>query len=268
MCVPVPDLDPPVVRSEANSNFLGYRNGAVPPARASYGYGHVAATLSHELVFQKEQERFDAVQVFNALLLAEDVLLDLLIPPALVTQGVYPEGVGQETEVEHHVRIERDSVLVTEGDHAYFQKNGSNVVPESAHQLLSQFMDVALGCIYYDVGAPSQGLQHPALAGDAFADAAVGMDRMGAPRLLETPYKGILVGLEEYDAIRYLAPIQFAQRFIEIFEELAAADIDNRREMIDFVVPLRAQLDHLENEGWRQVIDTKIAKILEALDGY
>ena len=98
-------------RSEPACEFFGNGNCTVASTRASDRDGQVAATFGFVLRKQRRQQTFDAVDEVASRRRLQDVIAHLGVVSGQRPQRIVPMRVRQKTNVEHDVRIERETVL-------------------------------------------------------------------------------------------------------------------------------------------------------------
>src|SRR4030042_1224071 len=241
-------LYPPIVCRQSIGKFFGDSDRAVLSSRASDRHRHMSPSFSNELILQKLEKGFNLIEIFFAFLMSQDIFFDLVVPTIPVSQGIDPERIGQETQVEHHIGIERNSVLVTERNHADFKWHHDSLAAILLHELFPQLMHICFRGVDNYVRPASQRTQHLPFPGDAFRDSAVTRHGMGPAGLLESAQERFIIGLQKKNSVRNLSSIHFLQRLVQILEELAAPYIYHGGQVIDFVVALRAELHHLEQK--------------------
>src|SRR6185503_13645841 len=101
-----------------------------------------------------------------------------------------------------------------------------------------------------------------------FGDGSIGRERMRSPGLAESAHQRRAVGLEEDESrLHSGGRLQFAIHLRKLLEEPAFTHVDDNRDALETCIAAAGQIRERRNELAGQVIDAKIAQVLERSNG-
>ena len=250
--------DVPIAREPA-SQLLDDRDRAMAPARAADADRDVQLAFLLELRQREPQQALDLLHELAAALGfgAEHELRDLGIAAIEVRQRRLEVRVRQESNVEHEVELERQTVLEAERHERHRELAGAAVA----------ILDDRLQLMHVEVGrvddrrAVAQLGHQLAIAAHAI-DEIIARQRMPPPRLGESPEQHLVGRVEEHHLEPMTGAAEHRDRLVPRRQVLALASIDRDRELVA-VTLVGEVIDHLRHERHRDVVDARELDVLE-----
>ncbi len=236
---------------------------AVFAAGAADRDGQIALALA--LVAGAEQvEQLDVpVEELAGALLGEHVVGDLRVLAGQVAQLRDPERVGQEPHVDHQVGVQRQAVLVAEGQQG---QRGRPVRPgEAALDGGAQLVHGLVGGVDDHVGLVAQRAEQRALGGQPVGQPAAALQRVLPPVGLEPADQHRVGRLQEQHPRPVAAGVEILDHRGQIVGERPRPDVEDHRDPGHPAPRPGAQVDHGGDQLGRQVVDDEPAEVLQAL---
>ena len=249
--------------------MTGHRHRPVLAAGAPHGQGEVALALAAVARADDAQDVGVPVQELPGPLLAEHVVADLGVLAGQLAQLGDPVRIGQEPYVDHEVGVDRQPVLVTEGQHGgpELTPRLAAVAQERGLDRRTQLVHGAVAGVDHQVGLLAQAGQQPPLGTDAVDQPAAALQRVLAPHVLEPADEDVVTGLEEHHPRAHLPVGQLTDDASQILGEPAAAHVHDDGQPGDRALAAAAEVDERRDQFRRQVVDDVEPEVLEALGG-
>ena len=127
----------------------------------------------------------------------------------------------------------------------------------------AQHVGLQPGGVDDDVGQALERLEHRALGGDAALDGGRAGQRVAAAGLLEAGEDGVVVGVEEEDAVAQPERREVLEHGAQGLEVVAPAHVGDDGRALDLGALVHEQLDERADHLRRQVVDAEVAGVLE-----
>mmetsp|Transcript_15320 Transcript_15320/g.36540 ORF Transcript_15320/g.36540 Transcript_15320/m.36540 type:complete len:376 (-) Transcript_15320:629-1756(-) len=272
-------LEHMAVVAELAGQHLDQINRAVLAAGAADGDGEVAALVGREMRQPARQESADLAQHHADLGLGRQVAGHRRVAAGQRAQLAVVVGVGQHAHVEHEIGVARHAVLEREA----LEHQGQLAAGVGAHQVgqpgaqlgraqLAGVDDGGLGL------QPAEQLalqldrvqQQPVLVFGAAvqvseAGLAVLAQRVGATGFGEAAHQRFIAGVQEDGAHRHAAGAQLLEQRQHQRQRAGAAHV--HRDGDTAFAALLLQLEKVQQQFDRQVVDAEIARVLQRMHG-
>ncbi len=140
--------------------------------------------------------------------------------------------IRQEPAVGHQVGVQRQTVLVAEGDHRRVQAVPARLA-ERGVNLGPQLVDVEIGGVQDQVRLAAQLRQQRALTADAVDHPSVALERMRPADVVEPADQRLVRGLQKEHLRMHATGLERVQRRAQVGEERPAADVHDHGDAID-----------------------------------
>ena len=178
------------------------------------------------------------------------------------------ERIGQEANVDHNVRLDGHAVLKAKREHVDIHKLLVGKLRKSHAQLVAQRRGAQAARVDDHIGSVTHALQLQALTLNRVGR---GLPRLGngvaAAVFAVATDQHLVRSLEKHDVAAHLAILERGDGIEQLIEQALATQVAGDGEM-----PAHARIDadefgELGNQTRRQVIDAKIAHVLEHVHG-
>src|SRR5215212_11393050 len=265
--VPVPDEEVylGILLLETPGQFFGDGYGAVPAAGAADAEGEVGLAFRSVAGDEEGEEIVRLLQEFLAVFGAKHRFAHGRVVAGEGSEIRVVVRVWQETDIEEGVHVEGGAVFEAEGDEA-----DGHPVGKGLRKLLETQAGVERGVVRgvdYEVGHRPDVAQVPPLAAYGFQDVSVAGCRMGPAALLVAPEERGIVRVDEQDAVLpALRPLHGLQVPLELLPEVAPPpDVHDHDQPVGASIPLSRRLHDRRDHARRQIVYTKIPRVLESL---
>ncbi len=170
--------------------------------------------------------------------------------------------VRQETAVGDHISVDRQAVLEAKRQDDHAHRRVALVAERLAHSR-PQLVDVHVGRVEYQVGLGPDALKLVTLSRDPVDDAAVLLQRVGSPHVIEPAHQRLVAGLKEDDERVRADRIELGDRRLQVRGERPAADVHDGGHPGYFCPGAPGQVQHRHEHGGRQVIGDEPVQILQ-----
>src|SRR4029453_10170964 len=252
--VAVDHLRLPPVLGQPSGELLRYDNAAVLAAGAAHRDRDISLAFATVALGQDLQHlRVTLEEVLGAGLL-QHICADRWVKPGARAQLRYPVRVRQEPAVDHEVGVDRQAVLVAEGDHSR-PKTALVLLAEHSIDLAPELVHVQHRRVDDDVSLSAEVSQQLSLPGDPVDDTAVALQRVGPAYIFKPPDQSLVVCLEKDDPGVQVPVNHLGERALQGIEKGPRPYGDDDGQPGHRPLSPSRQLNHRRDERRRQVVD-------------
>ncbi len=243
------------------------RHRPMTSASAADSNIHIAAAFSFEERNEELKEAFQLPDERHGIRIGQHIVSHSRIFPGQWLEVWHKKRVPQKPDIEQEVDVVWHTELETKCHQRDRQPARRTLLPELPSQQLSQLMDRQVRGIDDTVGMATKISETLLFKPHSFQYRKMRQQRMGPPRLRESPNEHLLTRFKKYQLDRVTKSLHSLKNPYEIRKEYALPDIDTERNILNLAPLLMTQLDKSRQKRRRQIVDTEIPDIFEALEG-